>query len=501
MAQMNKAHGGMAQATTIDESRLGVSYGVDEQLPFSTPFSPLQYGINQPRKSTGQTYELPQYSFREGEPTITQLEVMRSRDGQAQRLHSVLTLPIRSALKGAKILPTDKGEKEAQFIRDVLYTSPLNGGMVVPFNMVMAQVLEALFVGFAAFEKVFWVPTKGPLKGKKTLKKLAHRPSSTVTFITDDHGGFAGFRQRVWAGPEQRDVYIEPKYAFYYAAREELRKFYGVSFFNSAFYHYDKKDKLYYTAHLAAQRSAVGTRIGTVPPGASASDKRLFSQALANMALAQYLAVPEGFEVDVLREGGNFDFLTLIDHHDSQMAKSVLASFLDGGSSGTASGSAPLVSFAEPGDDMFLLMLRAIMEDIATAINFHVIPQLIDLNFSSGKYPVFTWGELTDQQQAAVGDMFKQLAAAGQSLTVTPEFMRALETTMSEVMGLDIDYDKIDAREQEEQAAAEAQFALEQGLGPDGAPLEPVVEPVDPALITEGLAAIESRAAAPVEEI
>ena len=57
------------------------------------------------------------------------------------------------------------------------------------------------------------------------------------------------------------------------AAQEEERKFYGISFFQSAFYHYDKKVKLYYTAHLAAQRAAVGTRVGTVPQQATKAAK------------------------------------------------------------------------------------------------------------------------------------------------------------------------------------------------------------------------------------
>jgi len=481
----------MSEPVKIDESRYDITFGVDAQLPFSTPYSPTT--IRPPKLRDDTLYEVSPLDYDHNGPTIRELEIMRMRDGQAQALHRLLTLPIRSSLKTSSIVPAEGGEKEAKFIEDVFYTSPSNGGMSVPFSRVMAQILEGLFTGFSAFEKVFWKPKQGPLKGKIALKKLAYRPCSTVTFVTDDHGGFAGFRQRVWKGPHQIDVFIEPKYAMYYAAQEELRKFYGVSFFNAAFYHYDKKSKLYYTGHLAGQRSAVGTRLGTVPPGASRSQKEEFSRALANMSLAQYLAIPEGFEVEVLKEGGNFDYLDLINHHNSQMSKSVLANFFDKDQgSGSSGGSA--ISFAEPGDDMFVLMLKAIMDDIADAINNFLIPQLIELNFSKGRYPQFTWGTLTDAQKEAISATFDKLATAGQSLAITPEFMRSLEETMADEMGLDVDYTEVEAREQEEQAMAEAQFALEQGEDPQGG--DPEAPPIDPEADAEALAELEAQALA-----
>lgn len=460
------------QKETPDDARLGLELGVDSNLAFITPFNAKSFGL---AKNTDE--ELHEVLHEEGDdlgPTIRQLAIMRRQDGQARALYRLLTLPIRAALQGATFTAAEGGDTEKEFIEQVFNTPSEQGGMTVTFHHFMAQLLLGLFDGFSAFEKVIWMPEYGPLKGKYTLKKLAYRPSDTISFVTDKNGGFAGLRQRAYNGGRVTDVYIEPDYAFYYAAQEEERKFYGVSFFQAAFYHYDKKVKLYFTAHLAAQRAAVGTRVGTHPANASTLQKREFAQSMANLAFAQYMMQPDGFKVEVLKEGGSFDFLNLINHHNSQMSKSILAGFFDKDQgAGTNDGS--LVNFAQPGDDMFILMLRAIMDDIAASINHFIIPQLVDYNFEGAKYPEFTWGKLTDEQKSAISGLFDKLATtAAQSQGVTPEFMRALEEEMADELGLDIDYDEVDARIAEEQQLQQQQFGVDANGNPiQGQPQDP----------------------------
>jgi hypothetical protein len=447
---------------------LGVEMGVDNSLPFTTPFTPVavqtrgrvQHDLNEVMREDGD----------ELGPSVAQLVTMRRMDGQAQALYRLLVLPLRAALENSEFIADDDGEKEAEFITDVFRAPPNQGGMSVTFERFMSQLLTALFDGFSAFEKVFWIPPKGPLEGKIVLKKLAYRPSDTVTFVADKQGGYAGFRQRTHVGGRTVDVFIDPEYSFYYAANEEQRKFYGVSFFQSAYYHYDKKIKLYFTAHMAAQRAAVGTRIGTVPGNASPAAKTEFRQALNNLIFAQSIMVPEGFEVDVQNEASNFDFLAMVNHHNNQMSKSILAGFFDK-ETGAGQSEGSLVNFAQPGDDMFMLMLRTIMGEIASQINNYIIPQLIDYNFATGKYPKFTWGKLTDEQKAAISATFDKLASAQ---TVTPEFIRALEQHQADEFGIDVDWDAVEAREAEEKAA---ELAMNGPVGPDGQPIMPGTDP------------------------
>lgn len=462
----------MAEKETREEIQaLGVSSGVGLSLPFSTPFYHEKYKGKS--LEDGLQELLNEQWGEESGPTIPQLVAMRRMDGQARALYRLLTRPILASLEGCTFEAAPGGEKEAEFIRNALLLPPESGGMTVPFTRVMAQLLQSLFDGFAPFEKVYHRPVTGPLKGKTTLKQLLYLPSQTVTFVTDKKGGFMGLRQRTHFAGESVDVYIEPKYSFYYAAQEEENPFYGVSYFQSAFYHYDKKMKSYFLAHLAAQRSAVGTRVGTVPLNATDQAKREFHQALSNLAFAQFMAFPEGFKVEILREGTSFDFLNYINHHNSQMSKSILAAFFDE-SQGSGSNDTAMIGGSGPGDDWFMLQLTAIQEEIAAAINNHIIPDLINENFNGAKYPKFRWGQLSDEKKAAVTKTFERLSAAGQSINTTPEFMRELEKNQAKAMGLDIDYDDIAQREKED-----ADRLKEAGIDPKtGAPYPP---PLDPA--------------------
>ena len=408
--------------------------------------------------------EVPQNGFlaEDDRPTVQNLVSMRRMDGQARALYRLMTLPIRASLAGVTFVAReeeDGGEEESEFIRDALLTPQENGGMSVTFHRFIAQVLQGLFDGFAAFEKVFWSPDEGPLKGKWTLRKLAYRPADTVTFLADEHGGYAGFRQKSYNGQKQVDTIIPVPYSFYYAAQEEERKFYGVSYFESAFYHYDKKVRLYYAAHLAAQRSAVPTRSGKFGPSSTEAERNAFKAQLANLGMAQWIAMPDGFEVDVLNEKGGFDFLGYLNHHNSQMSKSILATFFDS-DSGSGENEGSLVSFGSPGQEMFMLLLRAIQDEIATQINHYIIPQLIDFNFSSRKYPKMVWGNLTDDQKRAIARTFDKLAGNPQNLT--PQFVRELEVHQAKEFGLEINYDEIPLADANYAGAFTPQ--IEQGL-------------------------------------
>lgn len=427
------------------------------------------------------SWELP----REEDVSVKKLVAMRQSDGQAQALYRLITRPIQAALKSSTFVPNDLeegGEEEAKFIEKMFTLPPTQGGMTTPFPLVIAQMLRAVFDGFAPFELVYQKPDKGPLKGKYTLQKIAYRPAETVKFLIDRKGNFEGFRQQTYFNGELIDVKIPKEVAVYYTANEDERPFYGQSYFKAAFFHYDKKVKLYWLLHVAAQRAAMGTRVGTIPKNANVNEKNRFLKALADVGLAQYIAVPEGYEVESLKEAGSFDFLQYINHHNSQMSKSILAPFFDTeqGSGGDSS----LVDFGKQDDSLFMLMLNTIMREIADVINYQIIPRFIDWNFNSRKYPHFQWGPLTDEQKNSIKDTFDKLATAGQTLTISPEFVWELEKKQADELGLEIDWDPIDSERQEQKELAkqaqEAQLAAMQPApeDPNAAPAEGTGTPV-----------------------
>jgi hypothetical protein len=437
-----------------------IEVGVSSHLPWQTPYDNLWEAL------------------RTDDVTVRQLISMRRTDGQARALYRLITLPIRAALKTATYVPedgVDGGDDEALFIQQMFTLPATGGGMTVPFGRVIAQMLMAIFDGFSAFEMVYWKPKSGPLAKNWTLKKLAHRPSEQLTFLLDDRSEFAALRQQTMYHDRQIDVKIPAENVVYYAANEEERPFYGISYFNAAYKHWESKFKLYVVAHIAAQRAAVGTRVGTLPQNPSREEKIEFQRSLADLGIAQWMTIPQDYKVESLREFTGFDFLAYINHHNSQMSKSVLAAFFDD-SQGTG-GDASLVDFGRQSDSLFLLMLQTIMGEIEEVINTQIIPKFIDWNFGSGKYPLFRFGTMTEEQKGALLDLFKALSAVSpDAMAVSPEFFREAEKMVADEFGLEVDWEAVEDREEEEKAQAEQALQIQQMNAGGGDPGDPAAQ-------------------------
>src|SRR6202000_3439345 len=148
-------------------------------------------------------------------------------------------------------------------------------------------------------------------------------------------------------------------------------------------------------------------------PNPNAADKNMFIKGLKDLGLAQYMVLPnENWTVQSLREEGSFDFLGLINHHNNQMSKSILAQWFDE-AQGTG-GDSTLVDFGVQSDATFMMMLDGIRNEMSDIINHHLIPRFIDWNFGTGNYPTFVWGELTEDEKSAVQDTFDKLAGMAQ---------------------------------------------------------------------------------------
>lgn len=411
--------------------------------------------------------------------TIDQLVEMRRRDGQAKALIQLVTLPLRLALQTGTWVEPEDGDagKEAEFANQMWSLPPTGGGMSTPQAKLVRQMLLSIVDGYAAFEIVRTVPQNGPLKGKITLQKLAYRDPRTITFKVDAQGGYAGFRQVARDGEGHLiDKDFKPLKTLVITQHDEFNPMYGVSLFESAYPHFDAKRKLYYIAHLAAQFAAVPGRIGKVPHGAKATEVQAFRQALGNFAFNAAMVIPPDYEVQPFNGNTGFDFLRLIDHHNLQMSKSILAAFFDNDQRTVLIEN----SSQDASADLFLSNIETIANDIAECLTHYLMPQFMDWNFGTKKYPVFKPGALSTKQKTQISELFKTVVTAG-ILNSTPEMVRQLEKKVSNDLGLDIDYDEIEKREKEaaeakqeqEQAAADAQAqAQAAGVGPDGQPLQ-----------------------------
>jgi hypothetical protein len=459
-SKRNIAVGGVAKPETQ-----GTEVGVSYKLPFVSPYQ--------------NAWEVIQT---DGGVSTEQLVAMRKIDGQAQALYRLVTLPIRAALKNSTFVPETGavgGDKEAVFAEQLFTLPPSAGGMLTPWRRVIAQLLMATFDGFSAFEMSYQVPESGPLKGKTTLYKMGYRPSTTVNFLVDDKGNYDGLRQRSYWKGQNLDVRIPKEHSFYYAVQEEERPFYGRSLFEAAFSHWNDKVRLLWLVHLAAQKSAAGTRHGVFPKSNNPKERAQFISGLADLGAAQYMAYPEGYKVEVVSEKGDISsILSVVNYHNSQMSKSVLAAFFDEHQGGGADSA--LVNFGQQSDASFLLMIHTIMDDIADVINNSVIPRFIDWNFGSSKYPSFQWGELSEEQKKAVKEMFDKLSTAGQSYIGTPEFLWETEKKLAGELGFEIDYEDLEKKKKEQQELAAQQSSQFASPGIPGAPVDPNAPPPAP---------------------
>jgi hypothetical protein len=194
--------------------------------------------------------------------------------------------------------------------------------------------------------------------------------------------------------------------------------------------------------------------------------------ALSDFGLAQAMSVPDkGYSVEDLGKSlGDFPFMDFVNHHNSQMSKSVLAPFLDDAQGGQKS----LVDFGGQTDSMYQTLVSVLVSELETLINETLLPRFIDWNFKTEKYPKIKFGPFTDEQKHAISATFEKLATSGTSANVTRPFLLELEKHMANEMGLEIDYKKItEALEKQEELSLQ-HFMEEAAIPPMSRPFQAV---------------------------
>jgi hypothetical protein len=166
--------------------------------------------------------------------------------------------------------------------------------------------------------------------------------------------------------------------------------------------------------------------------------------------------------------------MDFINHHNSQMSKSVLAPFLDD----QQGGGSPLVSFGGPNDSMYLVLVNVIINELESVFNDWLTPRFVEWNFNNDKYPQLKFGPFSEEQKEAIKQTFDKLASAGQGANVTRKFLLELEKNMANEMGLDIEYEKLtDAMDKQTDETLKF-FMQNPTAGPP--PMEPPFQPIPP---------------------
>lgn len=356
---------------------------------------------------------------------IKNLDVMRRSDAQTNAAISVVMQPIRSADRSVDAAEGqgDGGidDEVAEFVEWNLF-----GGESIVWDDFLRQALLMIVFGHYVFEKVWDLQQDGPYAGKVYYRKLAPRPPKTIwQWFTDESGELLSIKQlAVKAGTYQfLDIPASKLVVFVY--NKEGDNYAGMSILRSAYPHWLIKNNLYVVDAIRAVRFGAGIPRAKLLKGYAPNKQEADNLVATLMGMSShqfsYIIQPEDVEIDILvPQGaqGGAQILPTINHHNEQITRNVMASFLDmggksmGGSNALGSSAMEFFSNAE-------VSLSKLVEDV---INKQVIRPLVDANYDVNQlrgYPTFRFSGIKQDNLKDIAGIVTSLAGAGMTFTDT----------------------------------------------------------------------------------
>lgn len=274
----------------------------------------------------------------------------------------------------------------------------------------LRQALLMLPYGHSYFEMTYRVDKDG---NRAHLHKLAPRPAKTIERIEVARDGGLVWIKQYPSGPggsgdSQKPIPVSSLVA--YIHDREGGNWLGTSVLRPAYKNWLLKDRLLRVQAQTIERNGMGIPLYKAQENASEADitagRDMATAWRAGEAAGS--AIPFGADL-VLRgvEGTLPDAEKVVRYHDEQIARAVLAHFLN---LGTQTGSWALgTTFA----DFFTLSLQTLAQQIADTATMHVIEDLVDANWGEDEpAPRLVFDEI-GSRQAATAAAIKSLIDAG----------------------------------------------------------------------------------------
>lgn len=374
------------------------------------PSDYVEQGVNSPFYAIPIEYNNALY------PRIQALrtyEKMKRNDAQVRLSLRVCKFPVLGADWYVEPASSEQDDKDvAEFIEYNLFTF-----MTSTWFDVLTHILSFLDYGFSCIEEVFteaaWRPDRAASNSRNytMLRKLAPRPAVTLDrFEYDESGGPVGMWHKK-ADPNQQyqvleddPVLIPIDKMVIFTYDKEGGNLEGQSILRTAFQHWYYKNNLYKIDAIQKERHGIGIPDIILPPGYDDSDLKYAKDMARNLRTNEqaHIVRPMGWEVGFAKpEGQLTNALESAEHHDLMIVRNVLAQFINGTSSAGTTGSRSNMATSF---DMLLKSLRQIGAMVCSGLNQHLIPQLVDYNFTVQRYPTLKVrgiGESRDQQMLA----------------------------------------------------------------------------------------------------
>lgn len=330
---------------------------------------------------------------------------MRKSDGTVKATVLSCSLPIRRANWFIEPATQEKIDIEiADFVHNSLFE-----WQTMTWDDILRHALLMLPFGVMAFEKVF---TTKEWEGKTYVcwQKLAPRMPKTIRAWQTENGG-DGLQQYRFTG---ETVSIPMEKLLVFVNEKEGDNWWGTSILRAAYKHWYMKNTFYKIDSIAFERQGLGIPYAKIPDGASEPDRAKAENILKNMRAHHqaWLVIPTDYEIGFLDMGAGSlrDPSTSIAHHNREIAKSILAQFLELGSTeGTGS-----YALSEDQSGLFLQALEAFANNIKDTFNQYAIKQLVDLNFDGVKYyPKLTYNGISRVDTDKLATAYSSLITSG----------------------------------------------------------------------------------------
>lgn len=376
---------------------------------------------------------------------------MRSEDSQVGSVLRAVTLPIRKArwvIDGTgcreevvELVAADLGLP----VKGQPPQAPIRSRGRFSWDEHLRLALLELVYGHSFFEQVYEFDGQ-----RHRLHKLAWRPPRTISNINVARdGGLVSIMQHGLANPTARamlgsfgqEIEIPVDRLVAYVNEREGANWLGRSLLRQAYKNWLLKDRMLRVQALTVERNGLGVPVYTaapVPDGAEGErlDEWRKSEKDAGLKLAKGFrageaagaSLPHGASLELKGVTGKLpDIDGPIRYHDEQIARAVLAHFLN---LGTETGSWALGStFA----NFFTDSLNAVAEHIADVTQQHVVEDLVDANWGTAEPAPRLVCEPIGERMPATAEAIKSLIEVG-ALTRDP----ALEAHLREQYGLPV---------------------------------------------------------------
>lgn len=375
--------------------------------------------------------------------TINDYRRMLDNDGQMQMLwNSICNTIISAGILIQEDPDLEKSENESEelkFIKNNLLSPRWKGGMSTDIYTVNRTILRAFIEGYRIFEVIYRLDEDGKIR----LDRLAPRSGKSdgeIHILVDDSGNFIGYSQKTSFKEKMYDIRVingaDIKKVVKATYGEEFGSNYGRSGFKAAWYHYDKAHKGMFLNGVGHELGCVKLRKVTAESDLSDEEQTeildIFSRVYMESTIIHNknkfdFTFEDVSNPDVMREG-----TAMINFHYSAMAKSVLAQFVDLGSSVSEGGSRS----TEQGQQAFFKSGLQAVGDILIARTWNqIIPDLIKINFGAKTFPTLKVGSISNESSNVIFDAFNDLVRSSQ---ITDSVKKEVLAIASSKMGLDV---------------------------------------------------------------